>query len=190
MLEGINGLGGVNGNSKSQKAAQSAGQESLNSVFGTKSNDLSQVSDGNDDLRSLFLGGGVKKIVTTINEDGSKTEKSYDKDGKLTKEVVYKDVNGDGKEDIYSVTNFYEAYDDPVEEGKRHPATTVSFIDEDGDGYYDSRIEKEYDENGKLKTETKTYAEDINDVKNRKHMPWETYNRRMDVLKGDSLMMG
>lgn len=186
MLEGINGLGGINGNQKSQRTAQSAGQESLNSVFGTGS---SKVSEGQNDLKPISLGSRVKKVVTTINDDGSKTEKSYDKDGKLTKEVVYKDVNVDGKEDIYSVTNFYEAYDDPVEEGKRHPATSISFIDEDGDGYYDSRIEKEYDENGKLKTETKSYEEDINDVKNRDHMPWEIHNRRMDAHKSGVLMM-
>ena len=70
----------------------------MNSVFGTGS---SKVSEGQNDLNPISLGSRVKKVVTTINDDGSKTEKSYDKDGKLTKEVMYKDVNGDGKEDIY-----------------------------------------------------------------------------------------
>lgn len=104
------------------------------------------------------------------------------------KETIYKDINGDGKEDIYSVTNYYEAYDDPVEEGKRHPATTTTYIDEDGDGYSDTYIEREYDENGKLKTETKSFEEDINEVKNRDHLPYEVHNRKMDALKSGILM--
>ena len=56
-----------------------------------------------------IFGFGPKKIVTEFNDDGSKIEKQYDKDGNLTKEIVYKDVNGDGKEDIYSVTSHIEA---------------------------------------------------------------------------------
>lgn len=121
---------------------------------------------------------GPKKIVTEMHDDGSKTEKQYDADGNLTKEIVYKDVNGDGKEDIYSVTSHVKA--DPDYDRK---ASSSTFIDENGDGYDDVVIKKEYDENGKLKTETKIVQEDINAVKKRSHGPWETQNREMEVHK-------
>ena len=184
MLRGINGLNGDG--AYSQKPIKAPVQESINSLFETKGSSNQQKVQ--EDFFSKIGLTGTKKIVTTINDDGSKTEKSYDKDGKLLKETIYKDVNGDGKEDIYSVTSYYEAYDDPVEEGKRHPATSTCYIDEDGDGYYDTYIKKEYDENGKVKTEIKSYAEDINAVKNRDHMPWEIHNRQMDSLHSGVLM--
>ena len=67
-------------------------------------------------------------------------------------------------------------------------ASSSTYIDEDGDGYNDVVIKKEYDENGKLKTETKTIEEDINDVKNRQHLEYEIYNRDMDVHKSGIYM--
>ncbi len=130
-----------------------------------------------------IFGFGPKKIVTEFNDDGSKIEKQYDKDGNLTKEIVYKDVNGDGKEDIYSVTSHIEAKPE-----WDMNASSSTYIDEDGDGYNDVVIKKEYDENGKLKTETKTIEEDINDVKNRQHLEYEIYNRDMDVHKSGIYM--
>lgn len=131
----------------------------------------------------IFGFGGPKKIVTEINDDGSKLEKQYDKDGHLMKEIVYKDVNGDGKEDIYSVTSHQKAKPE-----WDMNASSSTFIDEDGDGYDDVVIKKEYDENGKLKTETKTIKEDINSVKDREHMPWEIFNREMSAHKGGIYM--
>ena len=127
---------------------------------------------------------GPKKIVTEINDDGSKLEKQYDKDGHLMKEIVYKDVNGDGKEDIYSVTSHFEA--NPELDMN---ASSSTYIDEDGDGYNDVVIRKEYDDNGKLKTETKTVMEDINSVKSRPHGPWETQNREMETHKAGFYIM-
>lgn len=132
----------------------------------------------------IFGFGGPKKIVTEINDDVSKLEKQYDKDGHLMKEIVYKDVNGDGKEDIYSVTSHQEAKPE-----WDMNASSSSYIDEDGDGYDDVIIKKEYDENGKLKTETKTIEEDINSVKNRPHGPWETQNREMEAHKSGIYIM-
>lgn len=127
---------------------------------------------------------GPKKVVTEINDDGSKLEKQYDKDGHLMKEIVYKDVNGDGKEDIYSVTSHHEAKPE-----WDMNASSSTYIDEDGDGYNDVLIRKEYDEKGKLKTETKTIAEDINSVKNRPHGPWEIQNREMEAHKSGIYIM-
>lgn len=179
MLEGVNGLNQIGAGTKSSKSAKTSEQKNLNSVF--EGQQTSNKLNVTDDLDSKILGGRSKKIVTTINDDGSKTEKSYDKDGKLFKETIYKDINGDGKEDIYSVTNHYEAYDDPVEKDKRQPAVSTTYVDEDGDGYYDTYIKREYDDNGKLKSETKHFEEDINEVKKRDHMPWEVHNRSMDA---------
>ena len=132
----------------------------------------------------VFGLGKKKKVVTEINDDGSKLEKQYDKDGHLMKEIVYKDVNGDGKEDIYSVTSHHEAKPE-----WDMNASSSTYIDEDGDGYNDVLIRKEYDEKGKLKTETKTIAEDINSVKNRPHGPWEIQNREMEAHKSGIYIM-
>ena len=130
-----------------------------------------------------IFGFGPKKIVTEINDDGSKIEKQYDKDNNLRKEIVYKDVNGDGKEDIYSVTSHVQA--NP--EFDRN-ASSSTFIDNDGDGYDDVVIKKEYDKDGKLKKETKTVLEDINDVKGRQHLEYETFNRKMETHKSGIYM--
>lgn len=174
----------VEGQSASVGKAGEVKQEMPNSVFTSNLGEIASKIEDNDwnPLKDT-------KIVTTINADGSKTEKRYGADGKLCKEIVLKDVNGDGKEDIYSVTGYMEAYDDPVEEGKRHPAESKTFIDEDGDGYYDTCVIKVFDEKGKLKSETKTFAEDINDVKKREHFPWEVQNRKMDAHYKGVMMM-
>ena len=131
----------------------------------------------------IFGFGGPKKIVTEINDDGSKIEKHYDKNNNLMKEIVYKDVNGDGKEDIYSVTSHVQA----KPEWDRN-ASSSTFIDNDGDGYDDVVIKKEYDKDGKLKKETKTIEEDINDVKSRHHLEYETFNRKMGTHKSGIYM--
>ncbi len=121
------------------------------------------------------------KIETIFNSDGSKIERHYDKSGSLFKEAVFKDVNGDGKEDIYSVTNFYKSND-----GKSESKT---FIDHDGDGFDDETVTKEYDKNGQLKKETRYKEENINEVKKRNHLEHEIYNRRMDVHNDGVFMM-
>lgn len=110
-----------------------------------------------------------QKPNTVFNADGSRTERTL---GGLT---TYKDVNGDGKEDIFSVTNTRHTKD-----GGRIETT---YIDVDGDGYNDKTVTREYDTNGKLKKETTNIEEDINDVKKRDHMPWEEFNRRMTSHK-------
>lgn len=180
----INGLNSPDGRGQNVQTAKTTKQEKLNSLFGGQKN--VKKTDRKQDLIELLTGRNTK-TVTTVNADGSKTKKTYNKDGKLLKEAVYKDVNSDGKEDIYSVTNYYEAYDDPVD-GHREPAKSQTFIDEDGDGFDDYSITKTFDENGKVKSETKTYFEDINDVKKRNHMPWEIYNRQMSAQESGALM--
>ncbi len=182
MLEGIN----------------QSRQAKLNGLFGSGSGQKVQKTNQNIDIGGVLngsktrpkdiLGSNIGKVVTTVNIDGSKTEKTFDKNGKCTKEVVYKDVNGDGKEDIYSVTNFYEAGTDPVD-GHKVPAISKTFVDEDGDGYEDTIITKTYDEKGKLKSEEKYYDENINDVKKRNHLEYEVYNRKMSTLQCGMFMM-
>lgn len=125
------------------------------------------------------------KIETIFNSDGSKVERHFDKQGNLMKESIFKDVNGDGKQDLYSVTRFYKA-----DEKFGTAASSKTFIDRDGDGYDDETISKEYDKKGKVKKETHYFEEDINEVKKRNHLEHETYNRRMDVHNGDMYMMG
>ena len=116
------------------------------------------------------------KVETIFNDDGSKTERVYYRSGKITKESIFKDINGDGKEDIYSVTNFYE------EDQSSNPANIAkTFIDKDGDGYHDVVITKTYDKNGHLKHESRIIAEDINSVKNREHLDSEVKNREMEA---------
>lgn len=122
------------------------------------------------------------KIETIFNNDGSKTEKVYNQNGDLNKLSVFKDVNKDGKEDIYSVTKFYK--------DTNGLKTEETFIDLDGDGYNDITITKTYDENGRLKSETKTIEEDINEVKNRPHMDHEIHNREMNAHSSDFYMTG
>lgn len=182
MLEGIN----------------QSRQAKLNGLFGSGSGQNVQKTNQNIDIGGALngsqtrpkdiLGSNIGKVVTKVNIDGSKTEKTFDKNGKCTKEVVYKDVNGDGKEDIYSVTNFYEASTDPVD-GHKVPAISKTFVDEDGDGYEDTIITKTYDEKGKLKSEEKYYDENINDVKKRNHLEYEVYNRKMSTLQCGMFMM-
>lgn len=175
MLEGIN----------------QSRQAKLNGLFGSGSGQNVQKTNqniyiggalnGSQTRPKDILGSNIGKVVTKVNIDGSKTEKTFDKNGKCTKEVVYKDVNGDGKEDIYSVTDFYEPETNP--RTNKNETKTKTFIDEDGDGYNDTIITKTYDEKGKLMSEEKTYEENINDVKNRNHMDYEVYNRKMGAHK-------
>lgn len=120
------------------------------------------------------------KIETIFNRDGSKTEKVYDQNGNLTKESIFKDIDGDGKEDIYSVSRFYK---------KESGSEVETFIDRDGDGFNDEKITRNYDHNGRLKSETREIEEDINDVKNRPHLEHEIYNRDMQTHYS-GIMMG
>ncbi len=122
------------------------------------------------------------KVETIFNDDGSKTERVYDNSGKLTKESIFKDVNGDGKEDLYSVTSFYTG-------GLNPDNVEKTVIDKDGDGYYDVIITKTYDKNGTLKRTTRENAEDINSVKNRDHLESEVKNREMEAHRLGIYMM-
>lgn len=149
----------------------------------TAKTDLNQKITSKTNQHVGIFGFGPKKIVTEINDDCSKIEKQYDKNNNLMKEIVYKDVNGDGKEDIYSVTSYVQA----KTEWDRN-ASSSTFIDKDGDGYDDVVIKKEYDKYGKLKTETKIIEEDINDVKSRHHLEYETFNRKMGTHKSGIYM--
>jgi len=160
MLEGINGLNPANGN-QDVKATTTAKQGKINSLFGKQSASRTQYQED-----------------VTFNPDGSRTVK------KNGKEITYKDINGDGKEEIYSVTTHYAAKKFHTEGLEDRPAEDETYIDEDGDGYDDVRIVKTYDENGKLISETKTYEKDINDVKSGKYgqvLPYMTENRKMST---------
>ena len=119
------------------------------------------------------------KVETIFNSDGSKTEKVYDKHGNLTKESVFRDVNGDGKADLYSITKFYKNNDG---------LETKTYIDKDGDGYNDEQITKNYDKNDRLKNETRTIEEDINEVKSKPHFAADIHNREMKNLYSGLLM--
>ena len=92
----------------------------------TAKTDLNQKITSKTNQHVGIFGFGPKKIVTEINDNGSKIEKQYDKNNNLMKEIVYKDVNGDGKEDIYSATSYVQA----KTEWDRN-ASSSTFIDKD-----------------------------------------------------------
>ena len=109
-------------------------------------------------------------------------EKKYDeKTGELRSISVFKDVNGDGKEDLYKVTVFSKMYN-----GSKHERTV---IDNDGDGYNDYQHDIMYNKNGKKTEEKEYYEEDINKVKNRPHLEHEIYNRKMTTHESGYYMM-
>ena len=108
-----------------------------------------------------------------------RVEKKY-YDGELTSISVFKDVNGDGKEDLYKITTFNKMFDGSIYE------RTV--IDRDGDGYNDYLCNK-VTKGGKTIEETEYEEEDINQVKNRKHCEWEIYNRKMTTHQSGIYMI-
>ena len=122
-----------------------------------------------------------------INEvaavQGAKTnqtvEKKYDNQGRLISESIFKDVNGDGKKDLYKITKYY--YD---EDGR----SEHTYIDRDGDGYDDYHKIETFNEKGIKVEEKEIEEEDINKVKNRNHFPWETENRVMENLLNGTLI--
>ena len=119
--------------------------------------------------------------INGINQSGQRVERTFDKEGKLSKESIFMDVNGDGKEDLYQITKYYRNTDGSY--------SVDVFIDRDGDGYNDYHKNTQYNEFNKRTGEFEIEEEDINAVKKRKHLEAEVYNRQMDVLNGDYLMM-
>ena len=85
---------------------------------------------------------------TQLVKTGERTVKEYNNSGSLSAIKVFKDVNGDGKEDLYSVTTFPKCFCSDTHE-------TTSY-DDDGDGFVDRIVSKDYsNQNGitKLKKE-------------------------------------
>ena len=107
-------------------------------------------------------------------------EKKYDNNGELRSISIFKDVNGDGKEDLYKVTVFSKMYD-----GSIHERTV---IDNDGDGYNDT-LHDTVTKDGKKVSEKEIECEDINKIKNRNHLEYEIYNRKMSTHESGYYMM-
>ena len=87
-------------------------------------------------------------------ENDSKIEKEYTKTGQINKETTFK-IGVGGDENIFTVTSY---------NGNKSRTS----IDEDGDGYEDVYIVREYGADGKVTKETPTRLEDINKLKNPK----------------------
>ena len=85
---------------------------------------------------------------TQLVKTGERTVKEYNNSGSLSAIKVFKDVNGDGKEDLYSVTTFPQCFCSDTHE-------TTSY-DDDGDGFVDRIVSKDYsNQNGILENKTK-----------------------------------
>lgn len=129
----------------------------------------------------------ARKIMAVNGVHGTqgqpqRIEKKYDeKTGELRSISIFKDVNGDGKEDLYKVTVFSKTSD-----GSTHERTV---IDNDGDGYNDYQRDIKYNKNGKKTEEKEFYEEDINKIKNRNHLEYEIYNRKMTTHESGYYMM-
>ena len=109
-----------------------------------------------------------------------RVEKKYDKNGELESISIFKDVNGDGKEDLWKVTVFSKMYD-----GSIHQRTVV---DIDGDGYNDT-LHDITTKDGKKVSEREIECEDIKNIKNRNHFEYEIYNRKMTTHQSGFYMM-
>ncbi len=120
--------------------------------------------------------------IQGTQSSAQRVEKKYDeKAGELRSISIFKDVNGDGKEDLWKVTIFSKMYD-----GSKHERTV---IDNDGDGYNDYQLDVTYNKNGKKTEEKEIYEEDINKVKNRLHLEYEVYNRQMTTHQSGYYIM-
>lgn len=113
----------------------------------------------------------INEIRGTQQTQPQRVERKYDENGELRSISIFKDVNGDGKEDLWKVTVFSKMFD-----GSRHERTV---IDNDGDGYNDYQHDIMYNKEGKKNEEKEYYEEDINKVKSRFHLDHEIYNREM-----------
>lgn len=108
-----------------------------------------------------------------------RVEKKYH-EGELTSVSVFKDVNGDGKEDLYKITTYSKMPDGSIYER--------TMVDRDGDGYNDYQYSKTT-KDGKTVSETEIEEEDINKVKNRPHYEWEIHNRLMTTHESGVYMI-
>ncbi len=127
------------------------------SIQNPKNNELSDALAGKSSSKTLFPKKSMpvlnsppkKEVEEKTNKDGSTTVQTY-LGGKLTREEVY---DKDGK--LSSVTCYSAKLDGSM-------PSSSTYIDKDGDGYYDEVIEKTYDENGEVTSETRKEKEDIN----------------------------
>ena len=110
-------------------------------------------------------------------DSGKMIKRQYDPELRIVSESIFKDVNGDGKPDLYKIVQY--SYEDDDTYSKE------TYIDRDGDGYNDyHRIEK-FDELDHKVEEQEIEEEDIKHVKERQHYPWEVINRVMEnILNG------
>ena len=122
----------------------------------------------------------VNEVLSVQQSIPQRVEKKYDKNGELESISIFKDVNGDGKEDLYKVTTFGKMYD-----GSIHQRTVV---DRDGDGYNDT-LHDVTTKDGKKVSEREIECEDINKIKNRDHFEYEIYNRKMTTHQSGIYMM-
>ena len=107
-------------------------------------------------------------------------EKKYDENGNLLSISVFKDVNGDGKLDLYKVSVFGKFPDGTQ--------TERTVVDENGDGYNDTKLDV-ISKNGRILSEREFIEEDINSVKSRPHMEHEIYNRKMTTHESGIYMI-
>lgn len=110
-----------------------------------------------------------------------KIKRDFDQEGRIIAESIFKDVNGDGKPDLYKITQYFYEDDDTYSKD--------TYIDRNGDGYNDyHKIEKFDVLNNKIE-EKEIEEEDINKVKNRQHYPWEVVNRVMENILNGTLVI-
>lgn len=110
-----------------------------------------------------------------------KIKREYDQELRLISESVFKDVNGDGKPDLYKITQYFYNDDDTY--------TKDTYIDRDGDGYNDYHKIEKFNESDKKVEEKEIEEEDIKSVKERQHYPWEVVNRVMENILNGNLVI-
>lgn len=110
------------------------------------------------------------KIKQKYLASKQRVERKFDENGKLKSVSVFKDVNKDGKEDLFSVTVYQRNADGTVFERM--------VIDSDGDGYNDYQKDVVY-KKGKKIQEKEHLEEKIDSVKNRENSEASIFNRKM-----------
>lgn len=119
----------------------------------------------------------LNSLQETQQNSDFKIKRVYDPEQRIISESVFKDVNGDGKPDLYKITQYFYEDDDTYSKD--------TYIDRNGDGYNDYHKIEKFNELDEKVEEKEIEEEDINKVKNRDHFPWETENRIMkNILNG------